>query len=233
MKKLFTLLAAIMVVSVCSAQSLDEITNKYYAANGLENLEKAQTIVIKGIASQMGMELPLTIMVKKPNKVKILQEFNGMEIVMAYDGEKAYMINPMTGSNDAVEIPEEQAASVKEYNLFRDTFMESFKAGRVTLVGEEAVEGKPAFKLTMKSEAGAVTTYFIDKETYLTVKSVQTVSQMGQEMEVESYSKEHKVINGVTFATVITQFVNGAEMGGIKFESIEIDTPIEDSVFKL
>ncbi len=233
MKKLFTLLAAIMVVSVCSAQSLDEITNKYYAANGLENLEKAQTIVIKGIASQMGMELPLTIMVKKPNKVKILQEFNGMEIVMAYDGEKAYMINPMTGSTDAVEIPEEQAASVKEYNLFRDTFMESFKAGRVTLVGEEAVEGKPAFKLTMKSEAGAVTTYFIDKETYLTVKSVQTVSQMGQEMEVESYSKEHKVINGVTFATVITQFVNGAEMGGIKFESIEIDTPIEDSVFKL
>ena len=233
MKKLFTLLAAIMVVSVCSAQSLDEITNKYYAANGLENLEKAQTIVIKGIASQMGMELPLTIMVKKPNKVKILQEFNGLEIVMAYDGEKAYMINPMTGSTDAVEIPEEQAASVKEYNLFRDTFMESFKAGRVTLVGEEAVEGKPAFKLTMKSEAGAVTTYFIDKETYLTVKSVQTVSQMGQEMEVESYSKEHKVINGVTFATVITQFVNGAEMGGIKFESIEIDTPIEDSVFKL
>lgn len=233
MKKLFTLLAAIMVVSVCSAQSLDEITKKYYAANGLENLEKAQTIVIKGIASQMGMELPLTIMVKKPNMVKILQEFNGMEIVMAYDGEKAFMINPMTGSTDAVEIPEEQAASVKEYNLFRDTFMDNFKAGRVTLVGEEAVEGKPAFKLTMKNEAGAVTTYFIDKETYLTVKSVQTVSQMGQEMEVESYSKEHKVINGVTFATVITQFVNGAEMGGIKFESIEIDTPIEDSVFRL
>ncbi len=233
MKKLFTLLAAIMVVSVCSAQSLDEITKKYYAANGLENLEKAQTIVIKGIASQMGMELPLTIMVKKPNMVKILQEFNGMEIVMAYDGEKAFMINPMTGSTDAVEIPEEQAASVKEYNLFRDTFMDNFKAGRVTLVGEEAVDGKPAFKLTMKSEAGAVTTYFIDKATYLTVKSVQTVSQMGQEMEVESYPKEHKVINGVTFATVITQFVNGAEMGGIKFESIEIDTPIEDSVFKL
>ena len=143
-----------------------------------------------------------------------------MEIIIAFDGEKAYMVNPMTGSTDPAEIPAEQAGSVQQYNMFRDTFMDNFKAGRVTLDGEEAVDGKPAFKLTLTTEAGEKTTYFIDKETYLTVKNVQTVSQMGQEMEVESYPKEHKVINGVTFATVITQFVNGAEMGGIKFESI-------------
>lgn len=233
MKKSMTLLAAIILASVCSAQTLDEIANKYYAANGLEKLENAKTMTLKGVVSQMGMELPLTIMVKKPNMVKVLQEFSGMEIIIAFDGEKAYMVNPMTGSTDPVELPAEQAGSVQQYNMFRDTFMDNFKAGRVTLDGEEAIDGKPAFKLTLTNETGEKTTYFIDKETYLTVKTIQTVNQMGQEMEVETYIREHKVIDGIKFGTRIANFVNGAEMGGMTIETIEIDTPIEDAVFKL
>jgi len=233
MKKSIALLAAFMVASVCSAQSLDEIANKYYAANGIENLEKAQTLTMQGTISQMGMELPITIMVKKPNKVKVLQEYSGMEIIVLFDGEKGYMVNPLTGSSDPVEIPGDQLSNIQEYNVFRDSFLEAFKAGRVTLDGEEDVEGKPAFKLTITSEAGTTTTLFIDKGSYLTVKTAQTVNQMGQEMLVESYVREHKVINGARFGTVIAQFVNGSELGGMTFEKIEIDTPIDDSVFKL
>ncbi len=233
MKKSLALLAAIVVASVCSAQSLDEIANKYYAANGIENLEKAQTITMQGQISQMGMELPITIMVKKPNKVKVIQEYSGMEIIVMFDGEKGYMVNPLTGSTDPVEIPGDQLGSVQEYNVFRDSFMDAFRGGRATLDGEEDVEGKPAWKLTITSEAGTVTTVFIDKGSYLTVKTAQTVSQMGQEMLVESYVREHKVINGAKFGTVISQFVNGSELGGMTFEKIEIDTPIDDSVFKL
>lgn len=105
MKKSIFLLAAILMASVCSAQTLDEIANKYYAANGLENLEKAQTLIIQGKTSQMGMELPLTIMVKRPDKVKVLQEYNGMKIIIAFDGEKGYMVNPLTGATDLLRFP--------------------------------------------------------------------------------------------------------------------------------
>ena len=129
MKKSMTLLAAFLVASVCSAQSLDEIANKYYAANGIENLEKAQTMTMKGVVSQMGMELPITIMVKKPNKVKVIQEFNGMEIVIAFDGEKGFMLNPLTGATEAVELPAEQLGQVQEYNVFKDSFMRLSKPG--------------------------------------------------------------------------------------------------------
>jgi len=111
--------------------------------------------------------------------------------------------------------------------------MEAYKAGRGKLEGEEAVEGKPAYKLSVTSESGTTTTSYIDKESYLVVKTAQTVSQMGQEMLVESYVREYKEINGVKFGTKIAQFVEGSEMGGMTFEKIEFDTPIEDSVFKL
>ena len=101
------------------------------------------------------------------------------------------------------------------------------------LEGEEAVEGKPAYKITVTSESGATSTTYLDKESFLPVKTAQTVSQMGQEMLVESYIRERKEINGVKFGTKIAQFVEGSELGGMTFQTIEFDTPMEDSIFKL
>lgn len=233
MRKSIMFLAAILVASVCSAQTLDEIVKKYYAANGSENLEKATTITIEGKVIQMGTEMPLTIMIKRPDKVKVVITFSGMEIITLFDGEKGYMVNPFAGATEPVEIPAEQLSSVQEYNIFRDPFLEAYKAQRVVLEGEEAVDGKPAFKVTIKDEEGNSTTSFIDKESFLTVKTSQMVSQMGQEMEVESYVKEFIEVNGIKFGKVITQFVNGTELGGMTFDKIEIDKEIADSVFKI
>lgn len=231
MRKSIVFMAIVLTASVCSAQTLDEIVNRYYAANGTEILEKATTIFMEGNMSQMGTEMPMTLMVKKPNKVKVVISFSGMEIITAFDGEKGFMVNPLTGATEPVEIPQEQLGSVQEYNMFRDNMLEAYKGGRLTLDGEEAVDGKAAYKLTITDEAGNATTAFIDKESCLTVKTVSKVEQMGQEMEVESYVKEYMDVNGAKFSKVIRQFVNGMELGGMTFTKIELDREIDDAVF--
>lgn len=233
MKKLIILLPALLVASVCSAQSLDEIINKYYAANGTEILEKASTLYVEGNMSQMGTDIPMFISVKKPDKVKVVFSFNGMDIISAYDGEKGYMINPLSGATDPVEIPAENLASVQDFNMFRDNVLDNFKAGRVKLEGLEDVNGKPAYKLTVTDGAGTVTGAFIDKESFLTVKTTSKMNQMGQEMEVESYVIEYMDVNGVKFPKVIKQMVNGMELGGMTFTLVELDKPLDDSVFKI
>ncbi len=233
MKKTLILLAAILVVSACNAQTLDEIVKKYSAANGSQNLEKATTVIIEGKVIQMGTEMPISIMVKRPDKVKVVITFSGMEIITLFDGEKGYMVNPLAGATEPVEIPAEQLSSVQEYNMLLDSFLEAYKAGRVVLEGEEAVDGKPAFKLTITDVAGNSTTAFIDKESFLTVKTAQTVNQMGQEMTVESYVKEYAEVNGIKFSKVVTQFVNGMEAVQMIFDKIEVDKEIADSVFKI
>jgi outer membrane lipoprotein-sorting protein len=233
MKKSIILLAALLVASVCSAQSLDEIVNKYYAANGTENLEKATTLSMEGRVSQMGVEMPMNIMVKKPDKVRMVITYSGMEIITTFDGEKGYMVNPLAGMAEPMEIPAEQLSGVQEYNMFRDNLLESFKAGRLKLEGEEAVDGKPAYKLIVTDEAGKPTTVFIDKESFLTVKSVATVEQMGQVMEVESYMKEYMEVGGAKFVKVVTQMVNGMELGGMTVDKVELDKELDDSLFKL
>jgi hypothetical protein len=231
MRKSFIFLTALLAGSVCCAQTLDEIVNKYYAANGTENLEKATTVYLEGIATQMGNEMPMTIMVKKPNKVKVVITFSGMDIITAFDGEKGYMVNPMTGATEPVEIPEEQLSNIQEYNMFRDNTLEAYKAGRLKLEGEEEVDGIPCYKILITDESGNTTTAYIDKDTMLTVKTVTTVDQMGQKMTVESNIKEYMDVNGAKFASVITQTVSGMDLGGIKFNKIELDRDIDDSVF--
>lgn len=233
MKKSVTLLAALLVASVCSAQTLDEIVNKYYAANGSENLEKATTLVMEGMASQMGMEMPMAITVKKPGKVRMVITYTGLEIITTFDGEKGYMVNPVAGVTEPMEIPAEQLSGVQEYNMFRDNLLEAFKAGRLKAEGEEAVNGKPAYKLIITDEAGKPTTVFLDKESFLTVKTVTSVEQMGQVMEVESYIKEYLEVDGVKFPKVVVQMVNGMELGGMTIEKVELNREIDDSLFTL
>ncbi len=233
MKKLITLAAALLVASLCSAQSLDEIVNNYYAANGIEVLEKAQTIVVEGTISQMGMDLPIAIQVKKPDKVRVTQEFSGLEIVLAFDGEKGYMINPLTGDYSAVELPQDQLSGIAEYNLLNDALMRAYSAGKLSLEGEGSVEDQPAYKLLISDDNGNDQVMFIDKESHRLVKTVTTVNQMGQEMEVETLVRQWLVVDGITFGTETAQFVNGAELGGMVISTIELDKPIDDSMFKL
>lgn len=61
MRKSIAFMAIGLMASVCSAQTLDEIVNRYYAANGTEILEKATTIFMEGNMSQMGTEMPMTL----------------------------------------------------------------------------------------------------------------------------------------------------------------------------
>ncbi len=223
----------LLVVSICSGQTLDEIINKNSKALGGDILNKAKTLYIEGKTSQMGMDIPMTMFMKQPDKVKVVITYNGMEIITLFDGEKGYMVNPLAGSSEPVELPEEQLGSIKGNNMFRNELMDNFKAGKLSLVGTEDVNGKPAFKIMNSVEGGNPIYYFIDKESYLTVKNSTKATQMGQEMEVESFVKEYADINGVKIPKVIVQVVNGMEGGSTVFEKIELDKEMDDSVFTI
>jgi outer membrane lipoprotein-sorting protein len=233
MKKLLVLGTAILMASVCGAQTLDEIINKNYSALGAEALGKAKTIYMEGRASQMGMEMQMVMQMKQPDKVRVVTTFNGMDIVVAYDGVKGYMVNPMTGATDPVELPQEQLGDVQRYNMFHNQVLEQFRAGKLKLLGEEDVNGQPAYKIEAAAEEGNPSYIFIDKGSSMIVKTVATVNQMGQDYEVETYTKEYMDVSGIKFPKVTTSFVNGMEAGGMTFDKVEIDREMDDSIFTL
>jgi hypothetical protein len=231
MKKLLSLLAGIIVVAVMNGQSLDEIVKNHSAAVKQDNLSKISTIKITGKMSAMGMEMPMVMMMKNPNKIRVTYSFNGQDMVSVFDGEKGYTINPMMGSSAPVELTGEQLKQVQNNNIFQNQIVNYFKDGKMTLEGTENVKDKPAYKLKIMD--GDTPIYmFLDKGSYLLVKLTTTANQMGNTMEVESYLSDYTDIDGVILPKKTTAMANGMEAAVITFDKIEVNLPMDDSEFK-
>ncbi|MCJ7449073.1 MAG: hypothetical protein MUO72_15435 [Bacteroidales bacterium] len=232
MKKLIFILTGLIVMSIVSAQSLEDIVNKYTVANKLDKMSGIKTLKLTGKMSMMGMEMPMEIWMKNPNKIKSVTNISGQEMIQAFDGEKGYSVNPMTGSSEPVEMTPDQVQQVTRSNMFQNEVMGYLKDGKLVLEGEESVNGKPAFKLKATIQEGIVTNIFIDKATFLLVKSVVNTTQQGMPITVESYPSEYTETNGVMLPMKTTTSTSGMEFV-MTFTKVEVDIPMEDSIFTL
>ena len=119
MKKLLLIATFLLAAVVINAQSLEDIVKKYTAANKLDRLSGIKTVKITANMSMMGMEMPMTMWLKSPNKIKNVMSINGQDMIQVFDGVKGYMVNPMAGSTDPVEMTAEQIKTLTNNNLLR------------------------------------------------------------------------------------------------------------------
>lgn len=232
MKKTGLVLAGLIVVAAINAQSLEEIVKKYSAANKHEQISALKTVKLSANMSMMGMKMPLVMWMKNPDKIKTVTSVNGQEIISVFDGEKGYLINPMTGSTDPVEMTPDQITQALYSNIFQDYITNFFKNGKLVLTGDDKVNEKPAYKLNTTMEGESNVEIFIDKATFLLAKSVVTVNQGGMDVKIESYPSDYTETNGIILPMKITNSASGMEFV-INFTKVEVDLPIDDSVFKV
>jgi len=232
MKKLFLFTTCLLAAVMINAQTLDEIVKKYTEVNKLDKMSNFKTLKITASMSMMGQEMPLEMWMKNPNKIRTVTNFGGQEMIQAYDGVKGYMVNPMAGSSDPVEMTEDQAKSLIKSNIFQNYMADYLKDGKLTLEGEESVNGKPAFKIKAVVSPEATATMFIDKSSYFLVKTSADVNQGGQVMTVESYPSDYTETNGVVLPMKTTTSVSGMDFV-MNFTKVEVDIPMEDSIFTI
>jgi hypothetical protein len=228
MKKLIFIMTGLIMMSVISAQSLDDIVKKYTAANKLDNVANLKTIKITANMSVMGMELPMTMWMKNPNKIKSVTNINGQDMIQVFDGEKGFVVNPMTGSTDPVEMTPDQVKQTLRSSMFQNYMATYYKNGQLALAGEEKVNDKPAYKLEATIEGGTVIDLFIDKTSYFLVKTATTASGV----TMESYPSDYTETNGVMIPMKTSSSAQGMDIL-INFTKVEVDVPMEDSIFKI
>jgi outer membrane lipoprotein-sorting protein len=232
MRKLVLVMAGLIAVSAINAQSIEEIVKKYSAANKQDNVSAMSTIKITGKMSMMGMEMPMEMWMKNPDKIKTVTSINGQEMVSAFDGVKGYQINPMTGSSDPVEMSAEEIKQTQNSNVFRNYMVNYLKEGKLSLEGEENVNDKPAFKIKANLEGGNTVNMFIDKVSYLLVKTSATINQGGTTITADSFMTDYTDNGGVMLPMKTTTSAGGMEFT-ITFDKVEVNIPIDDSVFKI
>jgi len=232
MKKLLLTSICLLAITVLNSQSLEEIINKYTTSNKLDKISDYKTLKITAKMSMMGMEMPMEMWMKNPDKIKTVTRMNGQEIVQVFDGEKGYMINPMTGSAVPTEMTAGQIKDMQRSNAFQNTLANYLKNGQLTLDGEDNISGKPVYKIKAVIEGGTSATIFIDKASFLILKTIADINQEGMAMTVESYPSDYTETNGVLLPMKTTTSMNGMEMI-MNFTKVEVDVPIDDSVFKV
>ena len=232
MKKLFLTLTCLLTVTLLTAQSLNEIVKNFTVANKLDKITNLQTIKLTGKMSMMGMEMPMVIYMKNPNKIKSVATINGQEMIQVFDGEKGYMINPMTGSSTPVEMGENEAKQLLRSNVFQNYMDNYLRNNQLALEGVENVDGKPAFKIKASIEGGNVIRIFVDKNSYLIVKTVADVNQGGMAMSLESIPTDYTETSGVLLPMTTTTSAAGMEFV-YKYTEVKVNEPIDDSIFKI
>ena len=234
MKRMFfTTLATIVFAfaNVAGAQSLSEVLDMHFKASGQEKLMAANSYYVKAKVSQMGMDLPMEMKIKKPEKFIMTIDLQGQKIIQAFDGEKGWMINPMVG-NDPVELAGDQLVQARQQvDMEGELYNLEAKGHTAELVGKVNIDGKEMYRIKLTTKDGNAKDYFIDAATNLVSKVKSKVSAQGQTVDIEQVMSDYKTIDGITMAMKIEQ---KTPMGNvvILMEEVKLNEPFDDSVFK-
>ena len=225
---------ALLVAAPSSAQTptADELVAKNIAARGgEEKLKSLNTIKITGTVSAQGMEMPITLLTKRPNKMRQELSMQGQSIVQAFDGETVWASNPMMGPGArAVEGP--QADALKNQALFDGPLLGYKERGdTVEVVGPAEVDGAKAWKLKVARKDGRAFHIFLDASTFLERQWSVTMEQNGLTMELDTFFQDYQPVDGVQMARAMRTVIGGNPAASVKIDSVEFNVPVDDGVF--
>ena len=223
--------ALLCVPSVTYAQTVDEIIAKNIAAKGGETrLRAVQTLRQSGSINIQGQTAQLTVVAKRPNLSRQDITIMGTAITMAFDGAKAWMLNPMVGP-DPIEMPAEQAEMIKDQADIDGPLLDyKSKGSTVELVGLEDANGKKAFHLRVSRKGLPPTEIFIDSTMYLDVKSVTAVPGSGT-MEVTF--GDYRSVDGMMVPFSIKSSAAGMTISELKLDKVEFNVTLPADAFKI
>ena len=216
---------------------MDELIAKHFEAQGgVEKLKKVESWRLTGKMSVgPGMEAPFVMERKRPGKNRLEFTFSGMTGIRAFDGTNGWQVMPFMGKTEPEPFDEADRAEAVDEADFDGPLMDwKAKGHTVELAGTEAVEGADAFKLKLTRKNGKVEYYYLDAETYLTVKQESKRTVRGTEVEAESYLSDYKEVDGMMVPYSMTQAMKGHDRRqAMTFEKIEANVALDDARFTM
>ena len=218
-----------------SAQSVDELLAKnYQSRGGLDKLKAIDSIKVTGHMSASGSDMAMTTWMKRPYLVRQEMDVQGRKMIQAFDGTRAWAVNPMFGSQEPIELPAAQADLMKTGADFDGPLIDyKAKGSTLEIAGTETIDGVKAIMLKVTRKSGAPLVLYLDAATGLERKMTTEVEQGGQKMYIETEMSNYKPVSGLQMPFSIRQFINGQLAAQVTIDSMEFNVPMEDSIFKM
>ncbi len=229
---------ALPMQSARAAESADDLVAKNLAARGgAAKLAAISTLRLHGMFVAPGdFELSyLETRDREHGKVRYEQSIEGLTLVQGYDGKTGWRINPFEGRRDAERMSQDDTLALADDATIDGPLLAAKTSGStVSYLGREDFEGTNAYKLRVTKRTGAEYVYYLDPDSYLEIKVVETRKLRGAQQVTLTEYGDYELVNGVYFPFAIESGPidsTSAERQKITIESAQANVPVNDALF--
>jgi hypothetical protein len=231
------LLVSVLAGTALSAQTVDELVDKYLKAlGGKEKMDAVKSMRMEGkIEMGQGMQMPIKIEVVIPDKMRFEGTMQGMTMVNAVSGDKGWQVMPFMGKTEPEPMSADDVAQTKKQFESFDPIGHYKELGHtLEMVGKEDLEGTPAYHLKLTRKDGEVSNLYLDAESYLLIKTSGKTKMQGQEIEAETNIGDYKEVGGLLMAHSMETKIKGMPGARVmSFEKIDLNPTLPASDFEM
>lgn len=222
----------LLMCNMVQSQTLEEVLEKHYAAIGQEKLLTVNSIKSTGKIVQGGIEIPFLQMSKRPGLVRVEGTFQGLTFVQTFNGKEGWNLNPFAGSTVPQPFTEDQMKTIR-YEADMDGMLWNWKdkGYKVTLEGNEEMEGTSCFKVKLVTKEDDSFTYYLDSDSYIILRTNSKIKVQGNDSESDSYYSNYMQVEGLAIPGKVDVKVNGQLVSTVITDKVEINTDLDNSLF--
>ena len=230
-------LAAVLVLGACGtgAETVDDVVANYLRARGgAERLRGVQTLRMTGRVVLPGIEAPLILELKRPDKVRTEFTVEGRKSVRAWDGQVAWVLSPLPGASPQ-PVPPDQAAELKaqadvDLSPLVDTEAKGFT---VDVAGRESLPGGETWKLVVLGGGGSPRSLFVDVASHLVVRTEEVRTIEGKEVPFVTEVADYRTVDGLVYPHRLRSGPRDDPEAWqtLEIERIDVNPPLDNARF--
>lgn len=226
-------LAASFTALPAACQSVDEILDRHYEAiGGLDAWRALHSTRSTGWLTLMGGAATGAIQVsaRRPAMLRAVVTINGVDVIQAFDGETAWGVNPLDGTDSPqVADPVTTGAMAEQADLDGPLVDWEADGNKIELMGTESVAQAQAYRLQVTFPSGESSDYFLDTTSYMLIRVEATREAIGTTVADLS---DYRSVSGLMFPFSVESMSPQGEQS-VTWDTIEIDVELDESLFRL
>jgi hypothetical protein len=230
-------LATTLVLGACgaAAETVDDVVAAYIQARGgAERLRGVRTLRMTGRLELPGIEAPLVLELKRPDKVRTEFTIEGRPSVRAYDGKVAWVLPPVPGASPQ-PMPADQAEEVEaQADVDLSPLVNSKAKGyTVELSGRETLPEGEAWKLLVFGGPSSPRTLVGSVQSHLVVRTEEVRTVDGQPMDFATEVTDYRTVDGLAYPHRLRSGPRDHPDAWqtVEIDRIEINPPLDDARF--
>ena len=184
-----------------AAITAEEIVAKNVAARGgagalaaVHSLHRSGRLVL----AHQSILITVSDLRERPGRVRQETTFQGLTQVRAFDGTKAWQVQPFGGRKEPATMSDDDSKALRLASDLDGSWVDA-KAKGYTLeyLGTEDIDGTLAHKLRVRLKSADEVTVWIDPDTWMVIRDLRKFIVRGAEHETETDYGDYEKVSGI------------------------------------